>query len=176
MGSPENPTSGLETRHYSSLPFTGLSTASEYPIGQTDNAGRVLDVFAEDVFASVMERIRSADPGRGRARFEIETDQGSTIRVRLTVDANIVSARIDAPTEEVRQLLAGHARELNQRLEAEGLIPNDIEFCLAGGRDETAGQEPQPRVRRAFQSAVLDKEVDSLTMVETEACAFESWA
>ena len=138
--------------------------------------GRAFDVTAEKVFESVLERIQARDLERGRARFEIETDQGQTIRVRLTVDHNVVSVRIDAPTEQVRDLLAGHAWELNQRLETEGLIPEDIEFCLTGGRDQTSGQDGRAGVRNDFASSTSDDEFENFTMVETEAYAFESWA
>ena len=153
-----------------------VSPASGYPIAEGGNPGQVLDIQVEEVFASVMERIRMTDMERGRARFEIETDSGQTIKVRLTVDGNLVSARIDAPSEQVRDLLAAHARQLNHRLETEGLIPNDIEFCLAGGREQSAGQEPRANVHHGLIDSAFERGIEDLTMVESEVCAFESWA
>jgi hypothetical protein len=163
-------------RDFESLLITRPSLPPEYQNIGGGSPGSTLDAYVGKVFDSVMERIRATDFERGRARFEIETQQGESIRVRLRVDGNVVSVRIDAPTEQVRDLLAGHARQLSLRLETEGLIPDDIEFCLAGGRDETAGQEPHSGVGHRFRDAVLDTEMDNLTMVETEARAFESWA
>ncbi len=123
-----------------------------------------------------MERIQATDLERGRARFEIEIDQGQTIRVRLMLDHNIVSARIDAPNEQVRDLLAGQAWELNQRLETEGLIPNDITFCLAGGRQEAANHGARPGIHSSIADRTPEDDTENFTMVETEAYAFESWA
>lgn len=152
----------------------GLSPGSPISDGNSPKPG--FDISAAEVFTSITERIQATDLERGRARFEIETAQGQTVRVRLTVDNNIVSARIDAPTEQVRDLLAGHAWELNQRLENEGLVPNDINFCLAGGREQATGHDGRPGIHNSITVTTPDEDLADLTMVETEAYAFESWA
>ena len=149
---------------------------SEPHVSQGGRPGHAFDVTVERVFTSVMEHVRVADLERGRARFDIETDQGQKIRVRLTLDNNIVSARIDAPSEQVRDMLAGQAWQLNQRLETEGLIPDNIEFCFAGGEEQAAGDGERPGVGGGTMNSRMDEEIEKLTMVETEAYAFESWA
>jgi hypothetical protein len=136
----------------------------------------VFDHLAEEVFTGVMEQLRATELERGRARFEIEADHGQKIRVRLAVDNNLVTARIDAPSEHVRDLLAGHAWQLNQRLETEGLIPQDIEFGFAGGREEASSHGEGPDLHTAATDVLADENLDDLTMVEGEAHAFESWA
>ncbi len=153
-----------------------LGASSEGHISQGNGAERTFDVTVDKVLASVLERIQTADLERGRVRFEIETEQGQTVRVRLTLDHNIVSARIDAPNEQIRDLLAGHAWELNQRLETEGFIPTDIEFCLAGGREQAANHGARPGVHHSFGNGTVEDDMENFTMVETLACAFESWA
>jgi hypothetical protein len=153
---------------------TGLSSDPRTIDGQGSKHGFEAPVRA--VWASVMERIRTTDYETGTVRFEIETDQGQMIRVRLAVDSNLVSARIDAPNEQIRDLLAGHASELNQQLEAEGLIPNDIDFCLAGGRQQAADNGERPDIRSPIAVTARDEDALNLTMVESETYAFESWA
>jgi hypothetical protein len=166
----------VKSPDFDSALLAKLGPSSEGHISQGTGPERAADVTVDKVFASVMERIQATDLERGRARFEIETDQGQTIRVRLTLDHNIVSARIDAPNEQVRDLLAGHAWELNQRLETEGLIPNDIEFCLAGGREQAANHGARPGIHNSIADRMPEEDIENFTMVETEAYAFESWA
>ena len=156
---------------------SGLTdTSSEPHISRGNGPERAFDVTADKVFTSVIERIEATGIERNRAIFEIETDQGQRIRVRLTVDHNMVSARIDAPNEQVRDLLAGNAWELNQRLETEGLIPNDIEFGLTGGRQQAANHDGRPGIHNAIENTSPEEDIENFTMVESEAYAFESWA
>jgi hypothetical protein len=159
-----------------SAPLAGLGASMEPRISHGGSPEHAIDIVVDKVFASVVERLQAAALERGRARFEIETDHGQRIRVRLAVDSNVVSARIDAPNEQLRDLLAGHAWELGQRLETEGLIPSDIEFCLAGGRQQAAEHEASPDIRNAIVDTPPEEDLDNLTMVETETYAFESWA
>jgi hypothetical protein len=166
----------LENPDFDPVVMVKNSLPPETHITLTNTSEHGLDVQVEKVFTSVMERIQTTDLERGRARFDIETDQGTTIRVRLTVDNNMVSARIDAPTEQARDLLAGHAWQLNQQLQTEGLIPGDIEFGLAGGREQTYGHSGQPAIAARFGGRITDEDTENLTMVETQTYAFESWA
>jgi hypothetical protein len=155
------------------------ATAGPIPgvhISHSDKSGRTFDVVVERVFDSVVERIQATDSDKLQAKFEIDTGQGQRIRVRLTIDGNIVSARIDAPDEQARDLLAGHAWELTQRLESEGFIPSDIQFCLAGDRQQTPDHEVRPGHAKAVPERAPEEDMEHLTIVEPEAYMFESWA
>jgi hypothetical protein len=174
LGAPDRTVA--KTPDFDSELLAKIGPSSETHIFQGNGPGRAFDVTVDKVFASVIERLQATDLEKGRARFEIETDRGQTIRVRLTLDHNIVSARIDAPNEQIRDLLAGHAWELNQRLESEGLIPNDIEFCLAGGREQTANHGARPGTHNSVGDGTPEDDIENFTMVETETYAFESWA
>jgi hypothetical protein len=143
---------------------------------QEDGLGRVIDSLAGRIFASVVERIEAIGPAKGRARFEFETDEGQAVRVRLTVENNVVSARIDVPSEQMRDLLAGRVWQLNHRLENQGFIPSDIAFCFAGGRDQTADHGARPGLHGGISGTAPGENMEHLTMVESEAYAFESWA
>jgi hypothetical protein len=130
----------------------------------------------DNVFASVIERVRASDLDRGRARFEIDMGEGTTLRVRLSVDRNVVNARIDVPDEQVRDLLAANAWQLHERLHNEGLVPSNIQFCLAGGKQETAGYGRHRDAGSGLTNKAVGEDLGNLTMVDTETYAFDSWA
>jgi hypothetical protein len=130
---------------------------------------------ARSVFEAVMERFSTLRSGHGdEARFEITTEDGGTIRVRMAVRTGLVTARIGVSEAEVRDILASHVWELNQRLETEGLVPDDIEFFLLGGEDRQHGTWRW--TGRQTQLRGGGDDVDEQTFVENDQHAFERWA
>jgi hypothetical protein len=137
----------------------------------------VVDIMTDKVVSALVDSSDTArSKGRNEARFKIETLDGDTIRVNLTVNSNLVTIRISTPNEQIRDLLASRAWELHERLEIEGFVPEDIDFCLLGGR----GQEDQESGDRRPAASAADHdpatENGTLISIEMSGHAFERWA
>jgi hypothetical protein len=131
---------------------------------------------ADQVIAAVMERAESLKPkGRAEARFDIRTDDGSAISVKIAVHRNAVWARIGVSTGEMRDALACRVWELGQRLESGGLMPQSIEVVLMGGWSEGPHDEQRRPPKQRADHAVRQDSA-AATMVEAERREFEHWA
>jgi hypothetical protein len=151
---------------------TGQATAAH-----TSKATAWHRATAEDLFSKMLEYANVARAKAGnQARFEIRTADGGRIQVKMCVDSNVVTARIDVSSAQVRDILASHAAELNQRLEMEGLVPEDIAFCLLGdNRGGSQGHgDHRPRGRRTITESAGG--VDEAVLFDARTYAFEEWA
>jgi hypothetical protein len=130
---------------------------------------------AEHVFSAVLDRVESAKAaGREHARFEIQTDDGQAIDVKISIHRNVVRARIGVATAEMQGALAGRIWELGQRLESGGLTPESLEVVLVGdwgGGSRQGGQRRQSRPRTEY----AEQDQAAATLVEAEANGFERW-
>jgi hypothetical protein len=137
---------------------------------------------AEDPWArSVVMRIHEETvdaraAGKTSARFEITTENGELIRVRIAMSSNTVSARIGVMDAETREILTLHIPELNQRLEMENLVPERFEVYVMHG-DERDGQRGQQRKSGwSRDRAEEPEEEDSFMYVSSDPITFEKWA
>lgn len=131
---------------------------------------------AQAVFEAIADRAQVARlRGENLARFELTANDGNTIRVRISVHDNMVSARIDVTSAAMRDVLAQHAPELSQRLQAGGLVPEAIQVSLLGGREP--GSERHGRRQESGRSGGYhEMDVANLTLIETDDVGFEKWA
>jgi hypothetical protein len=135
------------------------------------------NVTADDLFARIVAHAENARAkARSEARFEIRTGDGERIRVKMYVDSNVVTARISVSSVHVRGILASHAAELNQKLEMEGLVPQDIAFCLFGDNGGGSQGHGGRRSRGGKVDAEPPGDMDDATLVDTNVYAFEKWA
>ncbi len=131
----------------------------------------------DQVIAAVVERVESTrSKGRTEASFEIHTDDGSAINVKITVHRNAVWTRIGVSTAEMRDTLASRAWELGQRLESGGLVPESIEVVLLGGWSGSPQDEGQRRPAKQKPNHTISRDFIGTTMVEVERPVFEHWA
>jgi len=131
---------------------------------------------AQAVFEAVADRAQVARlRGENLARFELATNDGNTIRVRISVHDNVVSARIDVTSAALRDVLAQHAPELSQRLQAGGLVPEAIQVSLLGGR-ETGSERHDRRQESGRSGGYHEIDAANLTLIETDDVGFERWA
>ena len=128
------------------------------------------------VFESIADQAQAARlKGESQARFDLVTDDGDAIRVRVAVHANVVSTRISVTSAAVRDVLTQYMPELSQRLETSGLIPDSIEVSLLGGWE--AGSEKHGRREQPSRpSGGRQTDVTNPTLIEAADRGFEEWA
>jgi hypothetical protein len=128
------------------------------------------------VFDAISDRAQVARlRGENLARFELATTDGNTIRVRIAVHDNVVSARIDVTSAAMRDVLVQHTPELSQRLQAGGLVPEVIQVSLLGGR-ETGSERHDRRQESGRPNGHHEIDVVNPTLIETADVGFERWA
>jgi hypothetical protein len=131
---------------------------------------------AQAVFEAIADRAQVARlRGENLARFELATSDGNTIRVRIAVTDNVVSARIDVTSTTMRDVLVQHTPELSQRLQAGGLVPAAIQVSLIGGR-ETGSERHNRRQESGRSNGYHEIDVANPTLIETDDVGFEKWA
>jgi hypothetical protein len=137
----------------------------------------VNDVWARAVVSRVHDETMDARAaGKTSVSFDITTESGEIVRVRIAMRNNLVSGRIGVMDSATREILALHIPELNQRLEMENLIPERFDvYVMDGGRQgERRGQERKGS--RAAGRSDGQKDEDNFIYISSEPRAFEKWA
>jgi len=142
-----------------------------------DKAAPAEDVWAKAVVSRVHEETVDAKAaGKTSVSFDITTESGEIVRVRVAMRNNLVSGRIGVANSGTREVLALHIPELNQRLEMENLTPERFDVYVMNG-DREGGQRGQDR--KTAQSAVRSddqQDEDDFIYVSSEPKTFEKWA
>ncbi len=131
----------------------------------------------QSMISEMIERVTAARANRTReASFEIETEAGETIRVRIALNGRILTGRIGVGDHFTKAMVEGRLWELNQRLESEGFSPQNLGVFILGGGNSQSGKRHyrQSQVRQVLEDR-RDKANES-TLVEIEARAFDRWA
>ncbi len=123
---------------------------------------------------AIVEHLEKGKP-RHDIGFELRTDSGDVVRVRMSVVSNVVRARIAVTSTQLREALVNHSWELNQRLELQGFIPDDFEFLLLGDRDDSQRRDRRGHVHIMGGDLVLNEE-EEIERVEALASTFDKWA
>jgi hypothetical protein len=132
---------------------------------------------SEAVFSAVADEAATAKAkGSHQVRLEVRTDQGDVVRVRMAVNSNVVTAKISVSSVGMKELLASRVWELSQRLEMEGLVAEDIEFCLLGESDQHSHRQGARRFRKRIQNLDTSEESGNLTLIGVAANTFDRWA
>ncbi|HVP57715.1 MAG TPA: flagellar hook-length control protein FliK [bacterium] len=128
------------------------------------------------VFDAIADRAQVARlRGENLARLELATNDGNTIRIRISVHDNAVSARISVTSTAIRDALAQHMPELSERLQTNGLVAETIQVSLLGERDSgSEGHQERQESGRSRSSGEPD--LTNPTLIETEDVGFEKWA
>ena len=128
------------------------------------------------VFDAIADRLEVARArGENLARFELATADGNSIRVRISVHDNSVSARIGVTSEAMKEALAGNVSELSQRFEAGGLVTETIQVSMLGEWETGAGRHDREKANRP-RTGRQEQQVDNLTLIEADQDGFEKWA
>jgi hypothetical protein len=132
---------------------------------------------AEAVFSTIAREVVSARArDRHNVRLEVRTEDGDLVRVRMSVTSNTVTAKVSVSSAEMKELLASRVWELSQKLEAEGLVAEDIEFSLLGESDQHTRRHEFKRGRRHLMPPDISDEPDDPTLVGAVANTFDRWA
>ena len=122
------------------------------------------------------ETLEARAAGKTSLSFEVTTETGETVRVRIAIRSNVVSGRIGVVSAETREVLALHIPELNQRLEMDNLIPERFDVYLMGG--EGGGGRRGGHRRAGHTTRPPDEQTvdDDFIYVSNESRTFEKWA
>lgn len=131
----------------------------------------------QSMISEMIERLTAARAkGTSEARFEIETQGGETIRVRIALNGRILTGRIGVGNEDTRAMVEGRLWELCQRLESEGFSPQNLGVFILGGG---GGHGRNRQYRQGQARSVLEGRQEGgnePTLVEIEARGFDRWA
>jgi hypothetical protein len=169
--------SGLDSPEVPATFFQDKGTATGGNGIWSSNATGSDDPVQQSVISEMIERVRAARAkGTNEANFEIETEAGETIRVRIALSGRILTGRIGVGDHDTKAMVEGRLWELNQRLESEGFSPQNLGVFILGGGNSQSGkrQYRQSQVRHILEDC-RDKGNES-TLVEIEARAFDRWA
>jgi hypothetical protein len=137
----------------------------------------VEDVWAKAVVSRVHdETVDAKAAGKTSVSFDITTESGEIVRVRIAMRNNLVSGRIGVMDSGTREILALHIPELNQRLEMENLIPQKFDVYVMNGDGEGGRRGQDRKATQAPGRSDEQKDDDDLIYVSSEPKTFEKWA
>jgi len=137
----------------------------------------VEDVWAKAVVSRVHdETVDAKAAGKTSVSFDITTESGEIVRVRIAMRNNLVSGRIGVMDSGTREILALHIPELNQRLEMENLIPERFDVYVMNGDGEGGRRGQDRKAKQAAGRSDEQKDEDDFIYVSSEPKTFEKWA
>jgi hypothetical protein len=137
----------------------------------------VEDGLAQTVIARIQDQaVGARATGKTTASFEITTESGEMVRVRIAIRSNTVSARIGVMDSETREILALHVPELSQRLQSENLVPERFEFYVMDGGARDGQRREQRGPGHAGREPDEEEAEDAFIYVSSEPRTFEKWA
>ena len=122
-------------------------------------------VPAERVIRQVVQAARiSISQGREEIKLVLKPDSLGTLRVKITVEGERVTAHITAENENVRSALESNVRQLQQALESQNLRVNQIVVSLQGDgqaqqQADQSGQQGHGGVQQGNQLAEEETEL-----------------
>ena len=122
------------------------------------------------------EALEARASGRTSARFDLATETGEIVRVRIAIRSNAVSARIGVMDPQTKEVLALHIPELNQRLATENLVPERFDIYLMNGHGDGSGRGGRRKPGSPTRETGHETTEDEFIYVSTEPRAFEKWA
>jgi hypothetical protein len=124
----------------------------------------------------IVDRVLNAKSSKSHeANFEMETENGETIKVRISLTGKILTGRIGVGDFGTKALIESRLWELNQRLEAEGFAPQNLGVFVLGGGSE---QGKRHHYKKPHTGGMRDNRTDdhrTSTLVEMEAKTFDRW-
>ncbi len=135
------------------------------------------DVWARSAVSRVHGEVLDARAaGKTTVSFDITTESGELVRVRIAMRSNVVTGRIGVMDAETKQVLALHIPELNQRLQMENLVPERFDVYVMNGNGEGGRRGQQRKPRWASGQADEQKGEDDFMFVSSGTGTFEKWA
>jgi hypothetical protein len=169
--------SGVGSPEVAVTVFQGKASAAGGNSTWSSNATGSDDSVQQSMISEMIDRVTAARAGRTpEANFEIETEAGDTIRVRIALNGRILTGRIGVADHDTKAMVEGRLWELNQRLESEGFSPQNLGvFILGGGGGQSGKRQYRQSQVKDFLEDRPDK-VNESTLVEIEARDFDRWA
>jgi hypothetical protein len=135
------------------------------------------EVWARAVVSRVTdETVDARAAGKTSVSFDITTESGEIVRVRVAMRNNVVSGRIGVMDSETKEILALHIPELNQRLQTENLIPERFDVYVMNGEGHGGRRGQQRRPKWTAEPSDGHKTEDDFIYVTSEPKTFEKWA